>query len=226
MDFSDDPGWEARGNKGEFAERTIRPLHDFGYSRTQFAGGGKGEIGGILWRDEKPAYYADRVGPFTLNDGLSASGRLAFTGAGSDSGIYFGWFDSKSKQNKTAPDHVEPQKNFLAIAVEGPSRAGHYFRPGYATSAGAGELKEKGPLIYPDGQSHEWALHYSPAGAGGNGQITVKFDGDLQTLDLRPGHKQSGATFDRFGLFNMQSGGWHVVLYLDDLKYTKDPGGK
>ena len=57
-----------------------------------------------------------------------------------------------------------------------------------------------------------------------NGQITVKFDDNIQTMDLKPGHKQSGATFDRFGFFNMQSGGWHVQLYVDDLKYTKAPG--
>lgn len=226
LDFTNDPKWEARGNKGEFAQRAIRPLHDFGYSQTQFAGGAKGEIGGIIWRDEKPAYYADKVGPFTLNDELLASGRLAFTVAGSDSGVYLGWFDSTSKQNKTIPENTEPQKNILSISIGGPSRIGHYFVPGLINGSGKGEFKSKGPIIRPDGTVHEWLLHYLPAGAAGNGQITVKLDNDTQTLDLKPGIKLSGATFDRFGIFNVQSGGWHVELYLDDLKYTKSPARK
>jgi len=221
VNFDTDPKWDARGNKAEFAERTIRPMHDLGYSKTAHAGGAAGEVGGTMFRDEVPAFYAAKTGSLSLNDELLASGRLAFTGAGSDSGIYLGWFDSASKKNKTAPDHKEPQKNLLAIAIEGPSRIGHYFRPAYSTVDGNWELQSEGPIIRPDGKVHNWSLHYLPGGAAGNGQITVRLDDSVQTMDLKPGHKQSGATFDRFGFFNMQSGGWHVQLYVDDLTYTK-----
>ncbi|HWB03303.1 MAG TPA: hypothetical protein VG796_09785 [Verrucomicrobiales bacterium] len=223
MDFSEDPQWEARGNDGTFAERAIRPLHNFGFSNTSFAGGGKGEIGGIIWRDEKPAYYAAKTIPLTLQDELTASGRLAFTAAGSDSSVYLGWFDSQAKQNKTTPEHLEDQKNILAINIEGPSRVGHYFRPAYRNAAGEGEIKSSGPLILPDGRTHRWKMHYSPAGAGGKGQITVIFDDSTQTLDLKPGLKESSARFDRFGLFNTQTGGWHTELYIDDLTLTGAP---
>jgi hypothetical protein len=41
------------------------------------------------------------------------------------------------------------------------------------------------------------------------------------TLDLAPGDRKAGATFDRFGLFDVQTGGHYVELYLDDLKYTR-----
>lgn len=224
--FARDPKWDARGNKVSFAENVIRPMHNFGHGPTAHAGGHKGEVGGIMWRDEKPAYYADQVGPFTLDDELFASGKLAFTAAGSDSGLYLGFFDATSKKNKTVPEHEERQKNMLAIAIEGPSRIGHYFRPAVFNSVGGGMSKSDGPIIRPDGEVHEWSLHYSPTAAGGNGQITVKFDENTQTLDLKPEDRKRGATFDRFGFFNMQTGGHYVFLYADDLSYAKTPSTK
>jgi hypothetical protein len=39
-------------------------------------------------------------------------------------------------------------------------------------------------------------------------------------LDREPGHRALGAIFNRFGLFNVQSGGHFVELYLDDLSDT------
>ncbi len=39
-------------------------------------------------------------------------------------------------------------------------------------------------------------------------------------MDLAPGDRAEGATFDRFGIFNMQSGGHAVEIYLDDLEYS------
>ena len=219
--FDDDPKWEGVGNDVEFEDRSLRPLHDFGFSMTRFAGGrAAGEIGGLVWRDEPPAYYADQVGPLSLDDRLSASGKVAFTGAGSDSAVYFGWFDAASKRVDLPAGAGFPQKNFLGVMVEGPSRVGHYFRPAYGCSDGEGAFPDDGPVIRPDGQPHDWAIVYDPSAAGGNGRITVTFDGNQQSLDLRRGDRRRGATFDRFGLFNLQRGGNHAVIYLDDLTYT------
>jgi hypothetical protein len=39
---------------------------------------------------------------------------------------------------------------------------------------------------------------------------------------LRPGQKEEGATFDRFGVFTSDIGGQMVKIYFDDLKYTAD----
>jgi hypothetical protein len=221
LDFDDDPKWEAKGSDVEYEDRVRRPFHDFGFSPTNHAGGKTaGEIGGLIWRDEPPAYYADRVGPLTLNDAFAASGKLAFTAAGSDSGVYVGWFDSGSKRANVSPRGDHSQKNFLAIMMEGPSRVGHYFRPCYRCSDGEGAAPQDGPIIRPDGRVHEWAVRYDPTAAGGNGRITVTFDGSDQAMDLRPGDKGRGATFDRFGLFNHQSGGNYVYVYVDDLSYT------
>jgi hypothetical protein len=224
--FDSDPGWIGVGNKTEFAERAIRPLHDFGYSQTRRSGGEAGEIGGLIWRDEAPAYYAARTEKLSLTNELYASGKLAFTGAGSDSAVYFGWFDSASKTNKNTPEHVSPQTNLLAILIEGPSRVGHHFRPVYATANGKGVVKESGPLIKPDGRVHQWSMRYRPKTDSGAGEITVTLDGDLQWLEVRPEQQEIGATFDRFGFFNLHTGGHFVEVYVDDLTYGSGPGAQ
>jgi hypothetical protein len=220
IDSTNATGWDAHGNKTEFEDRHLRPYHDFGWNRTRNAGGQTGEIGGIIWRDEAPAYYAADVGRLTLEDELVASGKISFTGAGSDSGVYLGWFDSRSKTNKAVSDHEQPQQNVLAILIEGPSRIGHYFRGCYRTSKGDGALRESGPIIRPDGRVHEWSIRYSPNLADGQGEIAVKLDGTIEKLVLQPGHRGQGASFDRFGLFNLQVGGHFVELAIDEVTYT------
>jgi hypothetical protein len=216
LDLSTNPGWEGRGNKAEFSDRHMRPFHDFGWSLTDRAGSKTGEIGGIIWRDEKPAYYAQKVGPLTLNDELFASGKIAFHGAGSDSAVYLGWFNSASKTNKMTGDHQAPPTNVLAVLLEGPSRVGHYFRSAYYTAAGKGVIQDSGPIIRPDGRAHQWSLRYSPQ----SGEITVQLDGQTRTLTITPEHRKQGAFFDRFGLFNLQVGGHFVDVALDDLTFT------
>lgn len=222
LGFTADPGWTGSGNDVKFADRVRRPFHDFGFSPdTRHAGGqAAGEVGGIIWRDESPAYYADRVEPLNLDQELAASGTLAFRGAGSDSAVWIGWFDAKSKRDKTTPETEAPQPNLLGIIIEGPSRVGHYFRPGYRTVEGQGVLAEDGPIIRPDGAVHRWSLRYRPDAAGGEGQIEVTLDDQTRTLDLRPGDRKRGASFDRFGLFNLHAGGHFVEVYVDDLTYT------
>jgi hypothetical protein len=226
--FDDDPRWQAVGNGAQFAERLIRPFHDFGYSATRHAGGEPGEFGGIVFRDERPAYCGAKTGRLTLDDELTASGKLALLKANSDSGVYIGWFDAATKQANQVPEHAARQKNYLGVLVEGPSRVGHYFRPGYggrdSSGHNAGETsaaRRRWPLVYPDATVHTWTIHYRPQAAGGAGQIEVIFDGHSDTMDLAAGDRATGASLDRFGIFNMQSGGHAVEIYLDDLSYTR-----
>jgi len=223
LDLATDLQWEGKGNRVEFVDRIRRPLQDFGYSpQTHHAGGETaGEIGGIFWRDETPSFYAGRVGPLDLEREMIASGTLAFCKAGSDSGVWLGWFDAASRKASTArPNEEGNQSNYIGILIEGPSRVGHYFRAGYRTSAAEGRTATDGPLIRPDRKVHQWTLHYRPSGANDNGQIEVTLDGSIQRLDLRPGDRQRGATFDRFGFFTAAPGGHHVEIYIDDLTYT------
>jgi len=225
--FYADPQWDAQRNNARYPERFVRPFHDFGFSSTRYAGGGLGEIGGIIFRDERPSYYGAQVEMLTLDDELIASGRFSLNKAASDSGVYLGWFDSAKKKAKTTPDYEQPQSNYLAALVEGPSRAGHYFRPAYGTAGGvgqiAGETSSAGrtwPVVFPDGKPHEFRIHYRPQAADGRGAIETTLDGESDTLVLSPGDRQRGARFDRFGIFNLQSGGHAVEIYLDDLKFT------
>ena len=220
IDLGTDPKWDAKGNRVEFQDRVRRPLHDFGFSPTRHAGGkAAGEIGGLV--------CATRPLPITP----TRSARSASTTPSPPRARWLSPAPAATAGSTSAgsiPRRNEPpalpkrtaHKNFLAVLIEGPSRIGHYFRPCYRRSDGEGATPDDGPVIRPDGQVHDWSLRYDPAAAGGIGVITVAFDGKQQSLPLRPGDKVRGATFDRFGLFNYQTGGNYVIVYFDDLSYT------
>ena len=80
---------------------------------------------------------------------------------------------------------------------------------------------DEGPVIRPDSRVHRWELRYAPSGAGGSGEVIVKFDDQIQRVALKPEHRKLGAKFDRFGIFNLQTGGHYVDIALDDLRFTK-----
>src|SRR5436190_24267135 len=75
-DFSSDPHWEGLNNR-VVCDNCPTIHQDFGWSATHRAGGDGGQIGGTIWRSRTPAYYAMKVGPFSFNDELSASGQIA-----------------------------------------------------------------------------------------------------------------------------------------------------
>jgi hypothetical protein len=228
VSFDEDPVWVEEANRVTYKQRFIRPHHDIGYTQTENAGGARGEIGGIMFRDEQPAYFADRVGPFSLDHKLLASGTIALCSAGSDSGVFLGWFSAAEKRNKTDPEYVSRQTDYVGVMIEGPSRKGHYFRAGYSTSkgrgsapTGEGSAENERSLILPDRSIHQWSLQYDPEGSSGSGRIRVVFDDVVRDLDLNPGERAEGAVLDRFGFFDIQVGGHHVELYVDDLTYSK-----
>ena len=75
----------------------------------------------------------------------------------------------------TAQDAGLPS-DFLGISTDGPSREGFYFAPAYRVHDGRPRHAngEGLPHIYPDGTAHAWSLEYSPGGAGGRGEVTVR----------------------------------------------------
>ena len=95
-DFSVDPNWDGKGNRtAEEHARTV--VQDFGYSRTNYAGGEMpGEIGGRISRSLTPATYATVIPTKTLNDPFTASGKFVVTEADGSSGMLIGWFNSDS----------------------------------------------------------------------------------------------------------------------------------
>ncbi len=213
-DFTKDPGWVGSNNRAKL-EAVPVGAHDFGFSETtHHAGGTPGEVGGDLWRAGKYGYYADHVGPLTLNDRLEASGKVMLKVGAPDSDIYIGWFSSAEKE--VPPSH---SANFVGIHVGGPTRVGHYFNPELMTSKGTKGKVEKGPVLRP-GRVFDWSLVYDPDANNGLGSLRVTLGDQTVTLALKPGVKFEGATLDRFGLFNSNIGGQLVRIYLDDLKYT------
>lgn len=228
-DFSKDPGWIGVGNDFGAENREWGGLHNFGFSaETNHAGGAAGELGGMIWRSGVYGYYADRVGPLSLDDRLEASGTLVLNVGMPDSGMYLGWFNSTDKENAPAQ-----AGNFVGIHVGGPTKVGHYFLPAYATAkttpiervgvrqhpANASVERGQGPVVAPQ-KVFPWKLVYDPAGNGGKGAIEAALGKDSVILPLKDGDKAKGARLDRFGLFTTHRGGSFVRIYFDDLKYT------
>jgi hypothetical protein len=216
-DFAKDPGWEGSGNRGTFPNLMPAGAHDFGYSATSFAGGAPGEVGGVLWRSGKYAFYADRVGPLTLEDRLEAGGRVVMVVGGVDADMYLGWFNGTDKEK---PPTEAGQ--FLGVHVGGPTRVGHYFRPALATATGKKLHASGGPLLVP-GKVYDWSLVYDPRAEGGQGAIEIRLGKESVTLALRKGCKQD-VRLDHFGMFTPAVGGQIVKIYLDDLNYTARSG--
>lgn len=216
QDFSRDPAWDASGNRLTYQAKDVAGAHNFGFSLTNYAGGAAGEIGGTLWRSGKYAYYADRVGSLSLDQRLEASGKVVLRGAGPDSDMFLGWFNSAS--NDTSPAQAG---NFLGVHVGGPTRVGHYFHPSMTTASGTRAQAEAGPVLVPE-TVYNWSLVYDPEADDGRGTIRVALGNDSVTLHLKPGIKAQGGRFDRFGLFTSNIGGQIVRIYLDDLRYTAE----
>lgn len=227
-DFTRDPGWIGIGNHFGQPNRQWGGSHNFGFSDTNFTGSEQGELGGMIWRSGLYAYYADQVGPLSLNDRLEASGKVILNVGMPDSGMYLGWFNGTDKE--FAPTQAG---NFVGVKIGGPTKVGHYLLPSYATAkttpierigvrqhpATITTEKGTGPVFVPQ-NVFTWKIIYDPAGNRGKGTITATLGDDSVTLNLNDGDKAKGATLDRFGLFTTHRGGSFVRIYFDDLKYT------
>ena len=228
QDLSSDPKWDGKNDRATYETDDVRPWFNFGWSPTNLAGGDKaGEIGGRFFRGdcrypERMAWYGDKLTMLSLEKPLKASGRLTLRRGVSDSTALFGFFHHQySSQVNPAQDNGVP-KDFVGIAIEGPSSEGFYC---YPLCRGEGEITTNGfkraaPRIYPDGVSHQWMLEYDPSASGGEGALTVTLDGQAITLELKKGMKESRPSFDRFGLVTPWIDGNEQIVYFDDLTYT------
>lgn len=234
QDFSSDPGWQGVHNR-------LRPdpvpekRQDFGYRRSHHVGAAAGEIGGVVWRSVKPAWYAKKLAPLTFDNRLSASGKFALAqathveGWQTGSTIYVGFFNAAEQGWRPI--------NFMGFALSGTNEP-----PGSATlsvsygtrlyEAGGAVLKaDKLPTIAPDGAPHDWSLDYDPDGNSGQGTLTLTVDRASIVLSPTLDHRRHGGTFDRFGIFNLQLPGGPMTAYFDDMTisgqredFSRDPG--
>jgi hypothetical protein len=234
--FAKDPEWEGSGNRAQYPAALPTGYHDFGFSaETRHAGGSRGEIGGIFWRLTKAfGYYADKIGPLTLDDPLEASGKLVLHLGTPDSEMAFGWFSSAQKEiplhlknGRPQEGHLDKTDNFVGIYLAGPSRLGRCLQPAVIGSMGTKlvfNTVDKAPQPVPK-QVYDWRLKYDPAGGIGKGALTVTLGEKTATLELDEKTRSEGAVFDRFGFFPCGGGGM-VQVYFDNLTYTARRPGK
>lgn len=221
-DFTRDPGWESANSRRTYEDCVVRPKFNFGFSPTRFAGGAKGELGGVVFRgdDREPqrmAYYGDRLEPMTLGAELAASGRVALTRGISDSTTLIGWFHSELSMELGKSDVGLP-RHFLGVMVEGPSSEGFYFRP--AMRAAHEYAYDRGPAILPDGKTQRWELRYVPPAEGREASMTVRLGNESLTLALDRKLKLESVRFNRFGIVTTCIDGNYQFIYFDDLEYT------
>lgn len=221
--FDRDPAWDGRNNRAIVPE-TKRVRQNFGYSKTHHAGGEKaGEIGGLFTPAAEPAYYAKPIPHATFADRLEAAGTLACTGR--QFHVLLGFFNSKTINEWRTPNslvlRLYGRGDVFYAYIEYATakwRAGGDSPGGFATTVEPGTGKKQLKGFSSGGTRHTWSLSYDPNGNGGSGSLTVTIDDETAVCRLDPGHKQDGASFDRFGLLNIpksfDQGG---ELWIDDV---------
>lgn len=232
IDLTDDPGWEGRGNRITFRERDFHSRQDFGFSETNWAGKGPGEVGGVFWRvepvDPLLGYYAADVRTLTLEDPIRVSGSISFVEGQPDSGVGFGYFNQEEFTAKITDEAAgHPLPGMLGIVIDGPTRVGYYFS-GLISPTRELATNAQGPKFEPERSKHVFQFTYDPEANAGVGRLTVRLDDQEFHRDLTPSQRKAGARFDRFGFWTLRRGGKFVEVYLDDLSYTtrrpKDKG--
>ena len=242
--FDHDPAWEGHNNR-IVPEMPLIVTQDFGFSSTNFAGKTKGEVGGRIQRSTTPASYAAEIPAKTLDDPFSASGSFAVTKTEGGAGVFFGFFNSRQPGGSGRPigslgldfDFEGSGGRLAARLITSTNKSCGTFITPYLPG------KFRPTPLKNDGTRYHWTLAYDPLGADGNGQFTFTMHSDThktqdygklpensekeaqarfpntQTfiIDLTPGHKQEGATFDRFGVLNMMKSGGAAIMYFDDV---------
>jgi hypothetical protein len=214
--FTVDPGWDGHNNRSSTpAPQTI--TQNFGYKTTNNAGGSAGEVGGLIQPAGEAAYYAKSISNRTLTQTNTSTGKFKVSGGGN---TLLGFFNSS-----TVNEWRTPQS--LALRIYG--RGDHFLAyPEYGTSkwrAGANGFPDGagGEFHFPTDVSLNYSLSYSPTANGGNGALTATIWGGgigTQTVvaNLDAGHKADGATFNRFGLLNVnKSADGAGSLWIDNV---------
>jgi hypothetical protein len=233
--FDKDPEWEGVNNRSATpAARIVQ--QNFGYSRTANAGGQAGEIGGQITAAAERAWYARKIEAKTLDDVLTASGRLACKGR--QFHVLIGFFNTRTVNEWRTPNTVAirllGRGDVFYAYVEyctGTWRAGADSPGGFATVRDKESAKAR-LRGFRTGAALEWTLRYDPKGNKGGGAVTVTLGGETAVCHLGQGHRADGATFDRFGLMPvLKSAAGSGEVWLDDVTvngakddFAKDPG--
>lgn len=237
--FDSDPGWLREGGVNGVDG------HNFGFAPASNETGltappvgpvtGPGEAGGNLGRGS-PASYGDDIGTLTLNDDLRVDGVMRFPNTGEQ--MLFGWYNSTVTGGG---DGRRPHLlGFRQVARGG---GGHHMQIYLGTpTADPVEDRQIERLAF-DGETaarrvvnenaYPFTLIYDADGGPSNfGSITLFIDGadsvegagdESVTVNLSEAHRNSGLTFDRFGMTSgPTSGEGSQVAFFDDLTYTSN----
>jgi len=200
--FDTDPGWEGHNNR---SQAELRPIaQDFGYTPGKIFGDALGAIGGVIYPDGLPAYYAKEIPLKDVNGPLHASGMLKVEEGGGN--ILLGFFNSRTINEWRTP-------NTLAFRINGRGETFHVHTE-YATSkwrAGAGIIgryDKEADRMFPvenlcKGEIYRWTLDYDPAGNDGAGLLKATLNGMEALMPITAENRAQGMTFDRFGLLNI-----------------------
>ncbi len=187
---------------------------DFGWSNSNLAAGasGAGEAGGYFPRHTLPVgSYADvSIGTATLNQPLSASGKIVFFTENLDGGVRLGWF------NKDSTNSGESLPPSVAISFAEGAR----FQPSVRLENSNGV---SGPLTQPNIGSNvtSFALNWNPA----TRILSTTFGGvTVDAPALSEAQFTLGSTMNAFGLFTGASGSDNINsrarVFIDDVDYS------
>ncbi|GMW01880.1 MAG: hypothetical protein AMXMBFR84_30160 [Candidatus Hydrogenedentota bacterium] len=227
IDLSSDPQWDRRRNRVRYYTEDVRPRFNFGFSKTSFAGGAPGEMGGLFFRGDcrypdKLAYYGAVLEPLTLAKPIKAAGKLTFKRGISDSTTLFGFFNAEHSVKVHDSQSDGMPSDVLGFCIEGPSSQGFFVYPvyrGHGLGAASGAY-DNAPVVYPDSAVHHWTLEYKPAAKGKDATIALSLDGKTVEIALPADQVSPDAVFNRFGLVTPWVDGNGQVVYFDDLSFT------
>jgi hypothetical protein len=205
--FDRDPNWDALNNR---AAKPVKIRQDFGYR--------DGRLGGAITIAGEPAWYAKPIPVLTLDQPISASGKLVCKDRPGMAMI--GFFNAGTTNAWRTP-------NSIALRVH--CRGERFFvyeeyctgrwRAGSNRFTGPADKQRDLEAGFASGdRAYEWSLKYDPQGNDGGGTITAVIDGLTTITPLNPGHKQDGAKLNRFGLFNvMKHADEEAEVWIGDL---------
>ena len=238
--FDREPGWDAKNNWTP-QRKPVKVTQDFGYSRTNHAGGkSPGEVGGAIMRSSRSVSYLKPLGRMlTLDVPLRFSGQFVVKQTGGQTSLFFGFCNSETI------DGPYP-RNWLAMTLSGESN-GCEVHVGYISNVGNGDgvratgVGPRGREVrdfnrIPVGTVYTYDLRYDPKANNGNGQILFTLGGagpytakDV-VVNVHPEYRK-GMRFDSFGFCNARAEpGDTLIVFFDDmtingeeLSFDEDP---
>jgi hypothetical protein len=176
--FDTDPHWEGVNNRVQ-AQNPPTKKQAFGWQRP--SGSTTGTIGGVIWRSRTPAWYAMKIGPFSFNDTLSASGSIMLAPQRQRSSAYFGFFNHERQEWR-------PWSSIAARVGDARQESNGSVTADFTIDYMSAGWKAGGYTVArvpADGQFHQWSFTYEP-------DVTVDSDWPQPSLKEWLGDKRVG----------------------------------